>query len=466
LKQSVLLIEPPYLDLYGKSKIGTKPYFPLGLGYIASSLKAAGHNVKILLHTGEPDYLKLVMESIETFTPNMIGFSAMTTNYPNAVEVARNIKIRKNIPIMIGGHHVSAYRDKILKKQDEFDYVIYGEGEDTIVELVDCLARGQKDLSIIKGLIWRGKDDIRNNAPRPLNANLDKIPFPARELVDLERFSTHSHIAGGRSATILTSRGCPFHCIFCSAHLVDGRRYREHSVEYVLSEIEELLYKYKVKYIFIQDDTFTINRKRVEEICRKIIERKLNLSFGCFSRTDIMDELMANLLQDAGCQYVVFGVESGDATVLKKIRKKASLEQTKHAIRACNKVGLKSMASFVLGFPFDNMETLQRTIDYALELSPTLVSFNPLVPFPGSEIFDEKLHEPQTVDGWKKYITVDVPPFSFVEGLTPKDIYNIAQKANRRFYLRPKQLWKIAKTVRSVNDFKEYIKSGIATILR
>ena len=179
-----------------------------------------------------------------------------------------------------------------------------------------------------------------------------------------------------------------------------------------------------------------------------------------------MDESFAKLLKKAGCTNVTFGVESGSEAVLKKIKKGTTIERAKTAIQACNKVGLQTTASFVMGFPFDTEETMQQTIDFALELNPTLAAFNPLVPFPGSDIFNEHIHAPQTVDGWRKYITVDIPPFSFVKGLTPEDIYKIAQRANRRFYFRPKQLWRIIKTIRTATEFKEYVKAGFATVLR
>lgn len=461
----VLLILPPYLDLYGRSKISVQPYFPLGLGYIATALKHAGNEVS-LIADAKGTFLSSVIAAIEDFSPDIIGFSSMTTNYPNAVETAREIKKKYSIPIVIGGHHVSAYKDKILKEQQEFDFVVYGEGEETVVELVECLSHNIKDLSGIKGLIWRNDKEILTNHPRPLETNLDRIPFPARELVDLSKFSVHSHVAEGKSATIITSRGCPFNCNFCSAHLVEGRRYRAHSVNYVLSEIEMLINKYNIRNIVIQDDTFTFDRNRVEEICREIIKRKLNFKFGCLSRVDVMDEALAGLLKRAGCNIVMFGIESGDKEVLKKMKKGATIEKARYAIQACNKVGLKSFASFVIGFPSDTGESMQRTIDFAIELKPTLVAFNPLVPFPGADIFDETIHTPATIDGWKKYLTVDVPPFSFVKGLTTEDIYKIVQRGHRQFYLRPGQIWKIITSIRSLIELKGYIKSGLAVMFR
>jgi len=466
LKQRIILIEPPYLDLYGKSKIAVKPYFPLGLGYIAAVLKKTGNEVRLLVSPNESDFINLVISSIEDFGPDIIGLTSMTSNYSNAVNIAREIKKRLKIPIMIGGTHVSSYRDKILKEQKEFDYIICGEGEDTAAELVESLSNNIKDLPHIKGLIWRSNGKVVTNIMRPLETDLDRIPFPARGLVDIDQFSTHSHIPGGRSSTIITSRGCPFLCIFCSAHLIDGHSVRVHSVDYVLDEIEVLINKYNVKYIFIQDDTFTFKKKRAEEICCEIIKRGLKIRFGCFSRAEVMDESFAKLLKKAGCTNVTFGVESGSETVLKKIKKGTTIERAKTAIQACNKVNLQTTASFVMGFPFDTVETMQQTINFALELNPTLAAFNPLVPFPGSDIFNEDIHAPKTVDGWKKYITVDVPPFSFVKGLTPEDIYKIAQRANRRFYFRPKQLWRITKTIRTATEFKEYVKAGFATVLR
>ena len=306
MKRTILLIEPPYLDLYGKSEVMTKPYFPLGLGYIASSLLKTGHRVKLLISSDDFLFHQKVVEAIEEVKPDIIGFSAMTTNFPRAVYMARQIKEKYQLPIMIGGHHVSAFKEKILNEYADLDYVVYGEGEDTVTELVNSF--GERDLDKINGLIWRHKKGVVSNPPRKLLTDLDSIPFPARDLVDISKFSTHSHIAGGKSATILTSRGCPFGCVFCSAHVVDGKKYRQHSVDYVLSEIDILVNKYNVQYIFLQDDTFTFSKKRALNICKAIASRKYNIRFGCFSRTDVMDYEFAIALKKAGFENIWIGI--------------------------------------------------------------------------------------------------------------------------------------------------------------
>ena len=462
--RKVLLIEPPYLDLYGKTQAMTKPYFPLGLGYVASSLQKAGHEVKLLIPSGEHSFEQIVVNAIADFEPDIIGFSAMTTNFPRAVRLARRIKSTCHAPIMIGGHHVSAFRERILLENPELDFVVYGEGEDTVAELVEGLGDGSPDH--IRGLIWRKNGEALCNPPRPLSTNLDELPFPARDLVNISDFSTHSHIAGGRSATILTSRGCPFGCIFCSAHVVDGKKYRPHSVDYLMAEIDELVLKYGVQYIFIQDDTFTLQKKRVLQVCDRIAGRKYRTRFGCFSRTDVMDEKIAGALKMARFDNIIFGIESGDPEVLKKIGKGTSIEKSKQAIMACNKAGLKTTASFVIGLPFDTLETIEKTMKFAFDLNPALVAFNPLVPFPGSAVFDEDIHVPETLDGWEKFITVGVPPFSFVEGVTPKQLYGLASSGHKRFYMRPTQIWRILKTIRSFTDVKEYFLSAYATLTR
>lgn len=457
--KKILLIEPPYLDLYGKNA-AVNPYFPLGLGYIAAFLKKAGHNVKLLLNTGQPDFVGVVMGQAAAFLPDLIGLSAMTPNYPEAIKIARRLKKTFQTPIVIGGQHVSVYKENILTEVPWFDFVVYGEGESTVLELVAAIEAKQTDYSSIKGLAWRQNGLAMIAPPRLLETDMDTIPFPARELADMDLFSTHGHIGGGKSATLITSRGCPHLCTFCSAHNVDGRKYREHSVSYVISEIKLLKEKYGVRYVFMQDDTFTLKRERVENICNALITENLDISFGCFSRVDIMDFEMASLLKKAGCRNVVFGLESGDETILRKIKKKVSAERARQAIDACNRVGLKSTASFIIGFPFDTRETIKQTIQYAFDLKPTLVVFNPLVPFPGSEMFDDRVHKPENPEGWKKYITVGAPPFSFVAGMTPGEIYEIAQAAHRRFYFRPTQLLRIFRTVRDFSEMMEYVRSA------
>jgi radical SAM superfamily enzyme YgiQ (UPF0313 family) len=462
MKRKVLLIEPPYLDLYGKTEAMTKPYFPLGLGYVAASLQKAGHEVRLLLSSAGRSFYQVVMQTVADWQPEIVGFSAMTTNFPRAVHLARRIKQEHHVPIMIGGHHVSALKERILLEHSELDFVVYGEGEDTVLELVEHIDGGS--FGHIKGLIWRDGKEVVTNPPRPLRTDLDSLPFPARALVDMSRFSTHSHIAGGKSATILTSRGCPFGCIFCSAHVVDGRKYRPHGVDYVLAEIDALIGR-DVQYIFVQDDTFTLQKDRVLQICEAITQRKYPTRFGCFSRTDVMDDQLATALRRAGFENIVFGIESGDTEVLRKIGKRTTVEKSKEAIKACNKAGLKTTASFVIGLPFDTAETIRKTIDLAFELKPTLVAFNPLVPFPGAPVFDGERHTPSTIDGWEKYVTVGVPPYSFVEGYSPEALHRLASRGHRRFYMRPVQVWRILKTVRSATDLKEYFLSAYAGLM-
>lgn len=463
MKRKVLLIEPPYLDLYGKTELMTKPYFPLGLGYVAASLQKAGHEVRLLLSSAGRSFYHVVMNTIDDWQPEIVGFSAMTTNFPRAVHLAGRIKQKHRVPIMIGGHHVSALKERILLDHPELDFVVYGEGEDTVVELVEHLEGDGFDH--IKGLIWRDDGKVVTNPPRPLRTDLDNIPFPARNLVDMSKFSTHSHIAGGKSATILTSRGCPFGCIFCSAHVVDGRKYRPHGVDYVLAEIEELIDRGNVQYIFVQDDTFTLQKDRVLQVCEAIKRRRYRTRFGCFSRTDVMDEQLATALRRAGFENIIFGIESGDPEVLRKIGKRTTVEKSKEAIGVCNRAGLKTTASFVIGLPFDTPETIRKTIDLAFELKPTLVAFNPLVPFPGAAVFDQERHTPATIDGWEKYVTVGVPPYSFVKGYSPEALHRLASRGHKRFYMRPVQIWRILNTVRSATDLKEYFLSAYAALI-
>jgi radical SAM superfamily enzyme YgiQ (UPF0313 family) len=161
----------------------------------------------------------------------------------------------------------------------------------------------------------------------------------------------------------------------------------------------------------------------------------------------------------------VFGIESGDPEVLRKIGKRTTVERSNEAIRVCNEAGLKTTASFVLGIPFDTAETIRKTIDLAFELKATLVAFNPLVPFSGAAIFDQRYHTPATLDGWEKYVTVGVPPYSFIKGYSPEALHHLASRGPRRFYMRPVQVWRILHTVRSATDLKEYFLSAYAALV-
>lgn len=264
--------------------------------------------------------------------------------------------------------------------------------------------------------------------------------------------------------TMVTSRSCPHSCTFCSVHLVMGRTFRPHGPEHVIEEIELLVREYGTDFIVFQDDAFTILPERVEDICERILQRKLRFHWACFSRVDDLSERLARTMARAGCRQITFGVESGNEEALRGMRKRTTVDAARKAIALCNVLGIRSLASFVIGFPFDTRRTIQETIDFACGLSPIVATFSPLIPFPGTEYFDMLERPPKDLDGWQQFVAVGRPPVSFVAGMSPRDLQQTALRGHLRFYLRPKQVLRIASSASSLGELKAYGKGGLGLL--
>ncbi|MGQ9921436.1 MAG: B12-binding domain-containing radical SAM protein [Desulfobacca sp.] len=457
---NILLIEAPY-D-YGRMESMTKPHFPLGLGYVAAYLRQQGHTVRLLIKL-TPEELQ---RHLEAFDPQLVGVSCMTPTFPQAVAICRTVKEKGRAATVLGGPHVTALKEDILALQPEVDYVVYGEGEQTVAALCQALAQGNPALPDVNGLVYRRPDGtISVNPPRGLIKDVDSLPFPARDLLDMERLGTHRYIDVGRnSATMISSRGCPFKCAFCSSHITMGKLYRFRSAENVLAEIDELVGRYRVNHIAFEDDTFTLNRERLETICQELIRRCYDLTWYCLSRVESMDLELARLMRRAGCRLVSFGIESGNPEILQKIHKKISLPAARRAVEACYRAGLRSQCTFILGFPFDTQQTMAETLRFAQELSPTIAIFFALVPYPGTEMYrylPESLR-PQRADEWQDFANMinNQGYLSLVPGVSAAALTRMTEQWHLRFYLRPRQLYRMFRTLHSWQEFRSFAASG------
>ena len=465
----VLLIEAPYHDLYAqRDKVSFRRYFPLGIGYVAAMLRQGGFEPDLFIQPYKGDFKLGLQAKLEGFAPDVVGISTMSPGYPNAVEVARQVKAWKPVPVMAGGCHPTASGDDILAEVPEIDYVVYGEGEQVALDLCRHLAfRTPAHLSEVAGIGWREGGTVRRSMPAvPINP-VDTIPFPARDLVDLSFFSPHTHMSVGkrRSTTMLTGRGCPSHCIFCDAHLTMGRKNRAHSPEYVIEEMELLEKHFKMEFVVVEDDTFTVDDARVEKICQMKIQRRLKLEWNCFARSFEMRPELARLMREAGCRIINFGVESGNPEVFKAVKKGGSLDTIKRAVTACNDAGLRTMASFIIGHPTDTPDTVRQTIEFAKEIKPTVAMFFPMVPFPGTAIWKPE-YRPARMEDWRTYLTFDVPPMSLMPGVSPKEVKRLADRATAEFYMRPSQLWRMFRSISTGVEFMEYLRSGFGVLMR
>jgi radical SAM superfamily enzyme YgiQ (UPF0313 family) len=313
----------------------------------------------------------------------MVGISAMTPNYPAACEVAQIAKQSyPEIPLIIGGYHPSALPEETLGESC-FDVVVIGEGEEAIVELADCFCRERADLSHVPGIAYKdGNGFIQRTAPRPVNPELDRLPLPAREGFHLSAYPV--------LGSLLSSRGCPRRCVFCTIGLQPGRA-RLRSISAVLEEIETLKKAYGVREFFFHDDNFSADKKRTKELCRALRDAKLEVKWGCELAARDVDVEMAGLLVEAGCNHLLIGAESGNAEVLKSTRKGIRLEDTIRAVQLVTAAGMPSITcSFIIGHPTDTEATVRDTLRFALylkEIGATKIRVGAMTPFPGTAIY-------------------------------------------------------------------------------
>lgn len=453
----IQLINTPYLESYGSLKKIAAIYFPLGLGYIAAVLKENGYNeIDLFDPEAERSSWKDIKQRIKSFNAEVVGLSCVTSNYHTAKKIAKLVKkINKKAFVVAGGIHVSALPEETLKDSPEIDLVVIGEGEYTFLEVCQEIKR-KKNFKSIQGIALRQGEKIFRSADREFISDLDKIPFPARDLVNLDNYHTPSHMnIGERAITLISSRGCPAQCTFCASRVVAGKKFRAHSPDYVLREIDYLQKKYGLKYFIFEDDSFTINKERVKEICQLLIKRKETITWSCFGRVTTVDRTILKLMKKAGCYLIGYGIEAGDELIRQNIKKGITEEQCLKAFKTSKEVGLKTQGFFMIGNPGETEETIRKTINFAIKLNPTLVFFSPLVPYPGTEIYNNLcgIHFNPSKN-WSNYSAFGDNLALRLHDIPPQKLKYYCSLANRKFYLRPTYLFERIKNLSSPTELR------------
>ncbi|VVB83577.1 Ribosomal protein S12 methylthiotransferase RimO [uncultured archaeon] len=455
----VLLIQPNYRQIYAyaKKKEITPIFPPLGLAYIASVLKNNNIEVKILEANANNLNHFQIERCIKEYSPDWVGITSTTSMIEEAYEIAKLCP--KNIKVVIGGIHASSMPQETLEKFDRFDYLIRGEGEFAMLELVQ-----KKTLSKIKGLSYRKNKKIIHNSERELNDKLDELPLPARELLPMEKYFS----AGAKqnpSDYILSSRGCPYQCIFCADHLVHGRKFRFRSPENIIKEVEEIYRRGARDWDFV-DDNFTLLSERVEEFCDLMIKKGLNkkMSWRCSNgiRVDRITPDLLKKMKLAGCYMVSLGIESGNEEILNKMKKSINLQKVRQAVNWCREAGIETRGLFMFGNLGENERTMQDTINFAKTLDLDTATFHITIPFPNTDYWKIIKKEGEIYPkNYRDYIAYGNVIFHHGE-LDEKTLMEMQKKAYREFYFRPKIFIKALKNIRDVEKFKIYLNAGIA----
>ena len=402
---------------------------PLGLAYVASVLKQAGHSPEIL-------DLDVTRKRVDFTTYDLVGISALTPTYPNALTIAQACA-RKGVPVAMGGYHPT-FMDGEALGTGWVNYVVRGEGEYILLDLLDYLG-GKKPIERVAGISYRRKGEVKRNAAALPVHDLDSIPLPARELLEMEKYN--ATLNESRMTSVITSRGCPFNCHFCSSSRFGGKKWRSRSAESVLDELGRLKEDYSYRAVNFIDDNFTLNPKRTIEICEGMIEKKLGMSWLALSRpeTIVKHEPMVERMAEAGAYMVFLGMESGSEETLRGYHKTVGTDQFYKAVKMLSQYNIKTWASFMIGALNETRDMIVKTLNFARKLNPHAVQFSILTPYPGTDLF-EKVRGRLLTRNWK--IFDGTHPIFKPDNISEKELRPLLRAAYSSFYIRPAKLCK------------------------
>jgi len=389
LKAHITLVNPPY-----PSGAPQAFFIPLGIAYVAAVLENKGYTVDVIDCQVLKPTKKQLERELDHLQPDIVGVTSTTLTYNPAREV---VKITKeaypNCLTIMGGPHVTVMDEQTLSENPEADIVIRGEGEQTILEIADLISKSNlKDLDKVAGITFRKNDQIVQTTNRPFIQNLDELPYPAFHHFEINNY----RIFGKKYLPIISTRGCPFQCTFCSASQMCGKRIRARSPKNFVDELEWLNDTYGPDAVIFYDDVFTLDKKRAIKICEEIKNRKLGIQWDCRTRVDLVSKEILAKIRDTNCQRVFYGIESGCQQTLDAMKKGTTVEQGERAIKWAKEAGLFVDASVIFGYPGETIDMLKQTLDFIKKTKPDAVYPFVANPYPGSEL--RKLVESK---GWK-----------------------------------------------------------------
>jgi radical SAM superfamily enzyme YgiQ (UPF0313 family) len=439
---------------------------PLGLLYIAGYLqKYSNHKIKIIDAQVEKYSYNDLNNYIDSNRPDIVGITAMTMTIIDVMKTANLIKeIDPSIIVVLGGPHVNLFPEETIR-HSSIDYLVLGEGEEIFLDLVNSIDT-QKSASDIQGLVYLENGNVINTGTRSFIKDLDSLPYPARQLTPYKKYN--SLLSKGEIVTtIFTSRGCPFKCSFCDRPNL-GKVFRSRSANNVVGEIEECV-KLGIRDFLFYDDTFTVDRKRVIQICKKIIEKELKIRWDIRARVDTIDEEMLFYLKTAGCEGIHYGIEAGTEKVLKELNKGITINQVKKTFKLTKKYKIPTLAYFMIGNPNETVDDIESTFRLMKELNPDYVHITILTPFPGTQIYIKGLKSGAIkYDYWKEF--AEDPDNNFIppiwqERFSRDELNKYLVKGYKKFYVRPYYIMRQIKNLKSINELRKKAFAGIKVIM-
>lgn len=468
----VLLISPPHQHMFSQ---GQPPYYaeeqallpPLGLLCIAGYLLEAAprHEVRVLdMPVLEMDQQGLGL-FLQSFQPEVVGINCLTNLLCDTLETARTVKRTcPEVPVVLGGYHVQLFPLETLRKK-EVDAAVLGAGEVPFKELLDGV-EATGDIPRLPGVLTNAATLGEISQEIRTVEDPDRLPFPARHLTPYGRYYSATSIASPTTLA-MTSFGCPFRCIFCNTSRIQKIVARSpHRVAEEFASCIDL----GIREIAVLDENFTINRDRVMVLTEEIRRRGLDVLWSIKSRVDHVDAELLRALHGAGCYSIHFGVESGDEDILKRVRKDITPDQVHRAFRLCQDEGLQTTAAFMLGFPGETREQVQRTISFALELDPNYAQFSVAIPLPGTELYRMAFEQGLFLeDHWQAFAQDPTPSFrppGWNAIFSAEELHDLLEEAYRRFYLRPRYIWRRIRRLHSLKELSRNMQIGFRFLLK
>ena len=459
----LLLIHPSYVD-YNNTKIFKWDAYslldlmpPLGIMYIAASAIKAGYSIKFIDMEAEAISFDKLGKIVKDINPKLVAIGCLSSLFKNVITLSKIIKSHIDIPIIVGGTHTLIDPDSIMKI-GTIDYCIRGESDFTIVPLLDYLLKGKGKIEELRGISYKKDNKVIHNKAAELIDNLDNIPFPARHILKHNLYY-HPFVKGKSCATIITTRGCPFSCIFCFPIY---KKMRRRSIENVISEIKEIIREYNIKDFEFFDETFNLNPKWVIGFCNELVKQNIKIRWRARCRPDLFTREMTESMKKAGCYMISMGVESGNDKTLKWLNKRYTIDQINKAIDFITEAGIELHGYFILGSPVETKEDMARTIEFACRPNFDFVTFSILTPYPGTKLFDIALKKGYLENYNKNDYSNQIGMVTALlkhPTMTADEIQKLFKFAYRRFYFRPGQMIKLfKKAVSSPSIYYKIVK--------
>ena len=441
----ILLVFPPQsLDERYARNMGDVGGFlpPLGLLSMAAVLEQDGHEVRVMDCPVNSYTLSDILDEITNFQPGVVGIAAITSLAHVTKEICDIIKNQwSDICIILGGPHPTVMPEEVAKNTNA-DIIISGEADGVIGHVIKNIDEYKQKRIVMAGKVM----------------NIDSLPFPARHLVDMKKYTSlpNTYKKDPHTFQVITSRGCPFTCTFC--HDAKGV-FRQRSVENVIAELKQLKENYHIKEIAFWDDILTLNKQWVYRFCEALEKENLKIVWSCYTRLDLIDEPLLHAMKKAGCWNIFFGIEAGNQDLLDNIKKKMTVQQMTEKVRLVKKCGIAIRGSFMIGLPGETPEKARETIQFAIDLDPDYAQFTIATPYPGTELWQTAeqwgtLDRSQNFTKWNEWQPVFIPK-GYKNG---EELLELHKEAFRRFYKRPKYMLRRAAKMRSFGELKRNIK--------